>query len=213
MPIKNQPCYLDPALPIAKMMKAMIEMGDGVSPLLGQLLASIQPTPIPLPVLRYVFGPLIVHVVPSQRSDDGGIGWLDRETLRRWRPRVSMERLEILCGERPDVVSPTEIMLVMNNATHEAPLHYEPAQIYCWASMRAFRGDPTAGTTLFGEGRNQGLLADIPSDDEVFNGRFSHEYRELCREIVAKVISHSKIASGRRSRAAAAAAENQANPA
>jgi hypothetical protein len=188
-------CYISPETPSIKLIKAMISMGGASAPtvVFGQMLASFPPDPaIPLPVLKYTFGPLIVH--SSQREPDGAgaLGWLTADLIKKYRPRVDLERIEILTGERPDLVSPTEMWMVMLNAVHDHPLGYTRSQIYCWAVQRSltYMGDPAMAAHLR---KNSTHVQVDATDEDVFDGDLSHDYRELAHEIVAKVVKHSRV--------------------
>jgi hypothetical protein len=184
----TNPCYISPTDPSVVMLKSMAQLGTSMS-VCGQIMAACPQydPPIPLAVLRYTFGPLIVHV-PRTTVEKGDLGWLDRETLRRWQPRVDLERLEILCGERPDLVSPAEIWLVMYNATFEAPLAHPLIEIYLWASHRA-----TIAAGMDSPLTAEGNRHPVVTDEAVFDGHLNHEYRELCRAIISTVVAHSQI--------------------
>jgi hypothetical protein len=194
--MKNQPCYVSADDNNIKLFRTMAAVGLPMS-LLGQLIATLRvDLNIPIAMLRYVFGPLVIHVPPGTPSGD--MAWLDRKTIDRWKPRVYVERLEILCGEVPDIVSATEIWLVTTNALHEAPPRHQLAEVVLWAANRA----------LIRSGQENPLTkADntyrLASDEDVIEGNYSMEYRELSRQIIAKVIAHSQIE--RRPRRAAAA--------
>lgn len=186
--MQNQPCYLKPDDPMAVLLKGSVELGVPSS-LLGTVLAAFpQEPPVPLAVLRYTFGPLIVHVT-QRGAKSGDLGWLSRETIARWRPRVDLERLEIFCGERPDIVSPAEIWLVVYNATHDAPLGHNLTQVYLWAASRA----ATASGMVNPLPATLSNVYPLPDDAAIFDGHLSHEYREVCREIIRKVVQHSPV--------------------
>ena len=170
------------------MLKAWPENGLPMQ-LVGLVMEAFpQDPPIPVAVLRYATGPLVVHV--SHKKDAHDLGWLGRDTLALWRPRVDIERLEILCGERPDIVSPTEIWLVMYNATMDASLQHQITQIYLWAAMRAY----TAAQKQFPAdlyntmGGGDGAMP-MPTDEQVFDGYLHDEYAALCRAIITKVVA------------------------
>jgi hypothetical protein len=194
MPHTN-PAYLSPDDPTAKMLKGIAELGVGIS-FCGMVMTAFprEKNPIPMAVLRYVFGPLIVHV---NGGDDGDLGWHSRDSLRTWKPRVEIERLEILCGERPDIVSPAEIWLCMYNATMTSPLVHNLTEIYLWASARACVAAGKEHPLM----RNANLYP-LATDHDVLDddGRYHHDYRELCREIIRKVIAHNSLGRPRRGR-------------
>lgn len=188
----TNPVWIPPDDKSIQMIKATVELGMPMN-LMGMVLAAFpREPPIPIDVLRYTFGPLIVH---STHQGDG-LGWLTQDVIDKWRPRVSLERLEIFCGERRDIVSPAEIWLVMFNATMAAPLQYRLTEIYLWAAHRAY--------LAAGHERPPGWdgnLMRIAGDEDIFEGHLSDEYRQLCREIIRKVVNHSQISSRRAKRA------------
>lgn len=186
----TNPSYLDPTEPMVRMWKIMAENGMSMT-VLGQFFAlGAREKKIPLDLLKYVFGPIVVHTRHGER-ENRGLGWIDDDMLARWRPRIFIERIEILCGERPDLVSPAEIALVMINATYERPLPYQAQQIYCWAVLRAARAIKLA--TKLEDALSNDQVMRMPTDDEIFDGYLTHEYRSLGREIIRKVVSHSQI--------------------
>lgn len=184
--MNKNPQYIDPATPVVKMWKVMAEMGQPIAPF-GQFFAMLESERrIPLPLLRYVFGPLVVHVDRTETTER--LGSITTAMLKRWRPRVDVERLEILCGERPDLVSPTELVLVMYNAALWTPLTHNARMLYLWAGQRA----------TVAVGMNNGLdfspgSLKLPDDDEVFVGWLNRDYRDIANEIIRKVIAHSQI--------------------
>jgi hypothetical protein len=185
--MNKNPQYLDPAAPVVKMWKVMAELGEPIAPF-GHFFAMTEgERTVPLPLLQYVFGPLVVHV-DQIHATESPMGSITPDMLKRWRPRVSVERLEILCGERPDLVSPTELVLVMYNAALWRPLSHNARMLYLWAGQRA--------TTAVG--MNQALdlgpgALQLPTDDEIFVGWLNRDYRDLANEIIRKVIANSKI--------------------
>jgi hypothetical protein len=144
---------------------------------------------VPISVWRYTFGPLIVHVPHAGEQHD--LGWLGRDAVTRWRPRVDLERLEILTGERDDLISPAELWLVMYNAVHSAPLGHSLTQIYLWAAQRAYRASGKPVPEDLYKDPNWCRLQ--PTDGEVFDGHLTHEYREICRAVIRKVVQYSTI--------------------
>lgn len=181
----RNPVYLDPTDPTAVMLKGSLELGLP-SHILGQVLAAFpHEPPIPLVVLRYVFGPLIIH--ETQKGEADSIGWIKKTDLARWRLQVDLERIEILCGERHDLISPTELMLVMHNATYDAPLRRDLSDLYAWACTHAFR---RAGKATEWAEKSNSLR--LPDDTEVFEGNLSRAYREVCTAVIAKVVRHAR---------------------
>ena len=119
LPRATHPAFLDANGAIAKALKGLVAL----DPTMLGYVGSFTPfaAPIPLDVFRYVFGPLIIHC-SEPKAGDGSLGWVSADMLKQWHPRVAIERLEILTGEREDLVSPTELWLVMHNAIMTAPV-------------------------------------------------------------------------------------------
>ena len=113
---------------------------------------------------------------------------MEATTRRRWRPRVDIERLEILCGERPDLVSPAAIWLVVHSAPFDAPSPHLLSEIYLWAANR-----PAIAAGINSPIKSVGNQPVLASDAAVFDGYLSHKYRELCRSITSKVVARSQI--------------------
>ena len=184
--MNKNPQYLDPAAPVVKMWKVMAELGEPIAPF-GHFFAMTEgERTVPLPLLQYVCGPLVVHVETHEVATDR-LGSITTDMLKRWRPRVSVERVEILCGERPDLVSPTELVLVMYNAALWRPLTHNARMLYLWAGQRAVEA---SGIIDVAELSNS---VQIPSDQDVFDGALTQDYRDLANEIIRKVIANSKI--------------------
>lgn len=188
----KNPVWIPPDDKSIKLLKATVELGMPMGVMGAVLAAFPRDPPIPIDVLRYTFGPLVFH----NNGHHDGLGWHTQDTLSRWRPRVSIERLEILCGERPDIVSPAEIWLVMYNATMEAPLYHDITEIYLWASRRAYLAAGHQKPALWDSNQMQ-----VPTDEQIFDGNLSHEYRLLCQAIIRKVVANSQIRSHRGKRA------------
>lgn len=180
-----------------RLLKAMSDLDPSFTPFLGQLMGMFHSSPWPAELSRYVFGPIIVHSARGNHKDpDGSLGWLTRDLRVKYRDRVHTERLEIAMGKRPDLVSPTELWMVLYNAVHDAPLGYVLSSIYCWAVDRSMEagGFNTAETRA----KYRADCVNI-TDDDIFTDRhpaMSHEYRSLCREIRQKVCSHSDYRVG-----------------
>lgn len=197
-------CYLNPQSQTAHLMKA-IAGTDLDMQLFGYMLATYPPHDFiaepPMVLMRYVFGPIVVHTTKSKgKTYTEGTDWLPASKIRERKPQVQLERLEILCGERPDMVSPTEIWLVMNNATHDAPPSFRLSSIYCWAAVRSMiaRGDADkVPSELHPENRLFSHMA-VPRDEDVFDpiGVYHHDYVMVCSEIIRKVGQHSGIKRG-----------------
>lgn len=187
MPIPKNPVYLSPEDQDYRLLKGVAELGVGPMSLFGMVYVTMSPEArqIPLAKLRYTFGPLLYH------SRDGSLEWHSKDILKRWRHRVDIERLEILAGERPDLVSPTEIWIVMYNAIMTAPMHRPLTELYVWAGHRSAAAAPELVqpdvVATFRE--RLGNAAPVATDEDIFNGRLTHEYQELCRIILAKVVA------------------------
>jgi hypothetical protein len=186
----TQTAYLDPNNPTTKMLKAMVELDPAFVPTFGSIMASLGTPRIPADVARYTFGPLIVHCAQPSATK-GDIGWLTRDLIEKWHPRVNIERVEILCGERPDLVSPAELWMVLYNAMMDSPMPRDLTELYLWAQHRALTASGFAP-----EDKLHALKAtcQIPSDDAVFGGSWglNREYQNLAAEIRRKVITHAK---------------------
>lgn len=162
------------------MWKVMAETGMSLTPFGHFFVRAFDH--IPLPVLRYVFGPVVVH-----NPAGSGPGAIDDKMYHRWRPRVTVERLEILCGERADLVSPAELALVIYNAALAVPLSPRLAALYSWAVHRAeLARDPQFMP-------DDWLQRHIPTDQDVFDGDLTADYRALAGEVIRKVVTHSTI--------------------
>lgn len=145
----------------------------------------------PTDTLRYTFGPLVYHSL-YRGVPDGAGGWLTPDIIERDMPLILEERLEILLGLLPGHrISPTEIVLVMHNATMAAPLQHEAAEMYLWAGnhaiRRRMRGEP--------EEEIAARLVECHASDRDFlepNGRYHMGYCSLAAEIRRKVVAHDK---------------------
>jgi hypothetical protein len=190
------PQYLDPLSPTAKAIKAMLAIGNPPMAVLGAMLLNFpQNPPIPASVLRYVFGPLVVHTMKQgigRRVKGQDIEWLEASLIEQWRPRVDAERVEILCGERPDLVSPTEIWMVALNAMMTAPMAHDITQIVLWAGQRsaAAAGKVVPNDLLRG---NSGYPLASDADVLFSQGWLHGEYVRIATEIIRKVTAHGHI--------------------
>jgi hypothetical protein len=190
--MNQTPPWITPENHLAKLLKVTVELGAPMSQL-GQLLAVFPSSPpIPIDELRYTFGPIVYHTPRGKRD-----GWMQPETINRWRPRVNLERIEILCGERPDLVSPAEIWLVMYGATLEGPMQRDITEIYLWAAHRAYLASGQQFPPSFYKDHNGFVV----SDEQVFDGNLAHEYRLLCQAIRRKVVAASTIHTARQRQA------------
>jgi hypothetical protein len=189
--------------PTMLLLKGAVALGLPAA-VLGHVIAAFpQDPPIPIAVLRYTFGPIVVHV--NHKGETRDLGWLTQDIVKEWRPRIDLERLEILSGERPDLVSPAELWLVMYNAIMAGRLHHAIEQIYLWAAIRAcLASGRQLPEGLFPAGSNAAYDC-CPTDAQVLDGFLTGEYRMLCRTVIARVIAGSTLEgpSGRRRSAAA----------
>lgn len=121
---------------------------------------------------RYLAGPLVVHAN----------GWTG--TVPGWLAEAaSAERVGIVLGETPQwIVGPAEIAAVMYPAMLQAPMRGEIVDLYCWATATAARLRNGRPVNLDG--------LQVPSDADVLSrrGRLHDTYRELARDIRAKVV-------------------------
>jgi hypothetical protein len=128
-----------------------------------------------LDAMRYLRGPLIIH-----RN-----GWTD--TLPDWMPaQAMMERSEIVLGDSPYLVGPTEIAAVMYPATMEHPLRSDTCELYLWATANASARHFGKKVKEYWKMLDQRPIA----DKEVIErgGRLWNNYADLVWEIRRKVI-------------------------
>lgn len=128
--------------------------------------------------LRFLRGPLIVHQS----------AWMD--SIPDWMPRQAMmERHEIVFGDAPWIVGPTEIGAVMYPRTMEAPMRSDMTELYLWATATACARHYKKPIAKYWKD----LAGQRPIPDKeviVRGGRLWHEYSDLSHEIRRKVIAH-----------------------
>lgn len=157
---------------------------------------------IPMAALRYLFGPVLASL-------DGRLARAeDRQVMAQsWPVAVRLERIEMLCGERPDLLSPTELFLALSYALGKNFDGKFLPGICVWAADRAI-----ANVVRYPDLTNfrGGLLAEImhkqslpfrkiaaPATDEmVFGGDSAAMYQHACGQIMEKVISTDRELSG-----------------
>lgn len=198
MPRDTNTNELDDKDRMAQLLRALVDVDPTFLPFLGEVMGSFGASPWPPDLSRYVFGPLIVHSSKKSEHQYGeGIDWLSRDIIKKYKPRVYAERVELANGERPDLVSPTELWMVMYNATMYSPLAHPLTDLYVWAVHRSLAAGGFNDEAVL---RKHHADCQIISDDRVFDEKswtHHHTYRELCGEIRRKVIAHSKYRAQR----------------
>lgn len=183
---------------MARMLGAMADIDPTFTPFLGGLMGMFNASPWPAELSRYVFGPLVFHCDKATQSSGGNkeIGWLTTDLLQKYSPRIYVERLELARGERPDLVSPTELWMAMYNAVMTAPLLHPLSDIYCWAVHRSMVAGGFSDQEKLEKHRKDCVKI---TDDDVFgddNWTISHAYKDMAREIRQKVSSQSEYRVG-----------------
>jgi len=127
--------------------------------------------------LRFYKGPIIVHQSP----------WM--ADIPDWMfTQARAERAEIVFGDSPYIVGPTEIAAVMYPATMEHPLPYESTQLYLWATANASARHRQLPICEIWK-----MIGSEPITDEQVccrGGKWWETYRDLASEIRRKVIAH-----------------------
>lgn len=129
-----------------------------------------------LDAMRYLRGPLVIH----------GTAWAG--SLPEWMASQAVaERSEIVLGNSPYLVGPTEIAAVMYPATMEHPMRHDAVELYLWAAVNACCKQ--YHRTLKEQWKMVGH--DPIADKEVIQhgGRLWQDYSQLAWEIRRKVIS------------------------
>ncbi len=187
---------------LMRLTSAMAEIDPDFVGFMGEVMGMFRASPYDLETSRYVFGPLIFHVAhpttTGRLQPYQDCGWLSGDLIREWSPQARKERIEIANGQRPDLVSPTELWMVMYNATCDSPLRYPLTDIYCWAVHRSMKASGLRDVKKLE--RHADRIHVIP-DTHIFgpgeHWAHAHEYRELARVIRDKVSSASKYRVGR----------------
>lgn len=129
----------------------------------------------------FLLGPIIQHKTQ----------WM--ETTPPWMyEQTHSDRLKVIFREHNQGivttdVGPTEIATVMYPATMEAPMRYQAAQLYLWASAQASAEHRNIPLTEM-----YNMLSMAPIEDSKIldkEGEFYQEYRQLCQEIRRKVVA------------------------
>jgi hypothetical protein len=129
---------------------------------------------------RFVSGPLIVHQN----------GWTD--IVPKWMAsQVIAERVEIVLGDAPGIVGPTEIAAVMMPATFQQPLRYDSHELYLWASVTAVARHTKRPIAEVWSALGHRPIADAEIIER--GGRLWHSYQSLADEIRRKVIAHQRL--------------------
>lgn len=181
-----------------QIMSAFADIDPDFIPFMGELMGMFRSSPWEPELSRYVFGPKIFHVGHGETKGGKGqdIGWLTADLIQKYSPRIVVERLEMANGERPDLVSPTELWMVMYNAVMDSPMRHPLGSIYCWAVLRSLKAGGFRTDEVLEKHRID--CVDI-TDEDVFgdkNWTVSHTYQDLAREIREKVRRHSNYKVG-----------------
>ena len=133
---------------------------------------------IPIPLLRYYAGPLVLHRTPWSESVPD---WLKTACLS--------DRLDLIVDEYNKGVvgnycTSTEVVAYMMGATFEAPLHHSYYSVYMWAAE-----DTLARHNRLPKGHN---LYDFPGCSVVKFDSIKDDYHYLAKAIRKSVVRHAR---------------------
>jgi hypothetical protein len=134
-------------------------------------------TGIPLPLLRYYAGPLVLHKTPWSESIPD---WLKTACLS--------DRLDLIVEEYSNRIvgnycTSTEVVAYMMGATFEAPLHHSYYNVYMWAAR-----DTLTRHDRLPKGYNLSELAEFST---VKFDSIQNDYHHLARAIRKSVVRHA----------------------
>ncbi len=134
-------------------------------------------TGIPLPLLRYYAGPLVLHKTPWSESIPD---WLKTACLS--------DRLDLIVEEHSNRIvgnycTSTEVVAYMMGATFEAPLHHSYYNVYMWAAQETL--------TRHNRLPNGYNLSELAEFSAVNFDSIQNDYHHLARAIRKSVVRHA----------------------
>ncbi len=174
------------------MLKLLTSVGCGGAVLglmIDMTLEAHQRPKMPAELRRYVTGPIVVH---SNHGND-----LHDHPLHQFKDEIMWERAQIGLGVSPFMVSPTELAMVIHEASFVHPLRNYLAEIYLWAGSHAIAARSEQDKEHFwdmlngGKETPPGHRSPVITDEMVLTQEpWKSEYLELSRQVRNKVINH-----------------------
>jgi hypothetical protein len=125
---------------------------------------------------RFLMGPIVVH--------DAGWGG----TIPNWMiEQAGAERVEIVLGDKPWIIGPTELAAVMYGAMMSAPRGSDLTDLYLWAASTASARHYSRPIEELWQQLNMRAVAD--SDVLERSGRLWHDYQALANAARSKSIA------------------------
>lgn len=197
--------YLRPDDPLVAVMR-QIALAQHPPESIEEIVRNPRFKAIPIAALRYAYGPVLI---PPRGDDPHRNPKTSEDLVPAFEVMVRLERVEILCGERPDLVGPTELWLVLHHVIIRRGADLpRMAAVGKWASYRAiesigrYRDEPIVQAQQLAEHiahRSRlwaGSAATALDDETVFRGPYADAYADVCGQIMDKVIYVSRRMSG-----------------
>jgi hypothetical protein len=138
--------------------------------------------PLPVNKMRFLTGPIIVH---TRSGDDLGSNPI--KSNANFKGQIYSDRLKWALGLTEMSVGPTEMAMVMYQASLEAPFTHDMAQLYIWASKAAIRAQVGPGQPAL-DGIDSPLEGEAP-EKILSHPSLKYLYRDLAADIQRKVIN------------------------